>query len=124
MNPDDYVELILVPVEVFGGPDGPEDDWGYGLCDAVQAWSDCNRANGRIYRVDDTDPKYREAGTTVKILVRRDDLPFFEKRWGSEYEYPPKPTDARSSWPVLPERLTAWMLDANNNWMTNEERKG
>lgn len=56
---DDLVPLTLVPVEVFGGE--PDDDtWGYGLMDAVPAWSDCNRADGRIYRVDDTDPQYRK----------------------------------------------------------------
>lgn len=56
--------------------------WGYGLSDAVQAWSDCNRADGRIYRVDETDPKYREPGETVTVYVPRAALPWFEKHWG------------------------------------------
>ena len=92
-----YTELVpmtLVPVEVFGGDCSCHEDsqakgtkchgWGYGLSDAVSAWSDCNRATGRIYRVDDTEPRYREDGETVVIYVPRDQLPWFEKAWGED----------------------------------------
>lgn len=96
--------IVLVPVEVFGGDcdchRGTEADrdagnvasyssecggWGYGLCDAVQAWSDCNRANGQIYRVDDTEPRYRKHGETVRVWVADKDLPFFDKKFGEEH---------------------------------------
>ena len=70
---DALVSLRLVPVEVFGAEDG------YGLMDAVSAWSDCNRARGHIYRVDDIE--HRE-GETVEIFVRESDLPFFARVWG------------------------------------------
>lgn len=71
----DLVALELVPVEVFGTDS-------YGLADAVQAWSDCNRARGRIYRVEDlTGP--RVPGDTVTVYVRREDLPFFTRTFGS-----------------------------------------
>lgn len=72
----DFVTLSLVPVEVFGADDG------YGLMDAASAWSDCNRAEGRIYRVDDLNPSYRLPGETVQICIKADDRAFFEKRWG------------------------------------------
>lgn len=73
---DDLIELRLVPVEVFGADDG------YGLCDAVSAWSDCNRARGKIYRIDDISP--RRPGETVSIFIKPTDLGFFEKKWGDE----------------------------------------
>jgi hypothetical protein len=58
--------------------------WSYGLMDAVQSWSDCNRADGHIYRVDDTDPQYREPGETVTVYVPRAMLPWFQKRWDAD----------------------------------------
>lgn len=80
---DEFVEITLVPVEVFG----TNENFGYGLCDAVSAWSDCNRAVGRIYRVDDTEePTYRLPGETVTIFVKHDDLPWFEQKWGDKAE--------------------------------------
>jgi hypothetical protein len=90
MADDDLVPLRLVPVEVFGGncathcpPNDSEDcKDAYGLMDAVEAWSDCNRAEGHIYRIDETDPKYRRPGDTVEIFVRRGDLPWFERQFG------------------------------------------
>lgn len=89
--------LVLVPVEVFGGDcacheavasypsTGPSDcpGWGYGLSDAVEAWSDCNRAIGHIFRVDDSDPRYRKPGETVRVWVAEEDLPALTQRvWG------------------------------------------
>jgi len=77
---DNLVPLTLVPVEVFG-----EDD-GYGLMDAVSAWSDCNRAEGRIYRVEDFSPAYRLPGESVQVWVRQEDVEFFQKNWSSDPE--------------------------------------
>lgn len=96
--PDVLVPLTLVPVEVFGGdcechlareatdhsPGCP--GWSYGLCDAVTGYSDCNRAAGHIYRVDDTAARHRQPGETATISVSRDQLPFFEHRWGEDEE--------------------------------------
>lgn len=82
------VPLRLVPVEVFTGMcehEGCEnpDHLGYGLSDAVSAWSDCNRAEGRIYRVDEDDAAaYRDPGDTVTIWVDPADRPWFERRFG------------------------------------------
>lgn len=73
-----YIKLRLVPVEVFGAEDG------YGLMDAVSSWSDCNRAIGKIYRIDDIEPEYREKGDTVEILVKKTDLDFFKKVFDEE----------------------------------------
>jgi hypothetical protein len=85
----ELVPVSLVPVEVFGADEedcnecGTTVKCGYGLMDAVQAWSDCNRAIGRIYRVDDGYAQpYRDAGDTVTVYVKRSDLPWFEKRFG------------------------------------------
>lgn len=84
------IRLRLVPVEVFGtdepcGNCGKDHEWGYGLMDAVQAWSDCNRAIGRIYRVDEAESeRWRQPGDTVEIWVRQPDMPWFEKRFGED----------------------------------------
>lgn len=71
------IKLSLVPVKVFGTDE-------YGLCDAVSAWSDCNRAEGKIYRVDDIKYSKRDPGESVEIWVNEKDLSFFEKKWGDE----------------------------------------
>lgn len=99
------VPLRLVPVEVFGADGCGDPDCehcrehaGFGLMDAVQAWSDCNRAEGRIYRVEDapygeTGPdldmdrsgEYRLPGDTVVIYVRPEDVAWFTKRHGDRF---------------------------------------
>jgi len=88
--------LELVPVEVFGlvceEHELPQ-PVGWGLCDAVQAWSDCNRADGRIYRVDDLDTAHRLPGETARIWVADADLPFFERQWGDGYSTDPDVVD-------------------------------
>jgi hypothetical protein len=80
------IEVRLVPVEVFGaGCDDPahEDQTGYGLCDAVQAWSDCNRAEGHIYRFDDGTEEWRIPGETLRIRANREEYEAFASRfWG------------------------------------------
>lgn len=98
-----FIPVELVPVEVFGGNDccthGDHPDpaecpsMGYGLSDAVSAWSDCNRARGRVYRAEDTrdaddgtaPSRYREPGETVIVWVREVDMPFFARRFGDEF---------------------------------------
>lgn len=98
----ELVTVTLVPVEVFGGEcschekaeaQGQQGDcagWGYGLMDAVQGWSDCNRAVGRIYRAEDLhepgeDPaKYRTTGEVLKVQILRGDAAWFDRKWGDE----------------------------------------
>ncbi len=63
-----YVKLRLVPVDVYGSD--------FGLSDAVDPWSDCNRAVGHIYRVEDIKGR---TGETVEVLVKKTDMPFFDK---------------------------------------------
>ena len=83
------VRVRLVPVEVFGAdeegcPACPETvQFGYGIMDAVQAWSDCNRAIGHIYRVDEerSEP-YRNPGDTITVYVPQSEIPKFEQRFG------------------------------------------
>lgn len=102
---DDLVEIELVPVEVFGY-DGDQCDHctehaSYGLADAVQAWSDCNRAEGRIYRVEDRDAdegipsRYRRPGDTIGVFIRRADLPWLQKRHGDRFEHQAEPEATR-----------------------------
>lgn len=97
------VPLRLVPVEVFGAEGCYDPDCahckehaGHGLMDAVSGYSDCNRAEGRIYRAEDamglvvdTDMErtgeYREPGDTVVIYVRPEDVAWFEKRHGDRF---------------------------------------
>jgi len=81
------VRVRLVPVEVFGtGPEpcehcGSETGGGYGLMDAVAAWSDCNRAVGHIYRVDDVESR---AGETITVYVPQSEMAKFSKKYGEE----------------------------------------
>lgn len=97
---DDMVKLRLVPVQIFNAgrcPDHGSDTEGnnptrcsecrenvegYGIMDAVSPWSDCNRAIGHIYRIDDAD--YRYSGENIEIFVNKNDLSFFEKEWCGE----------------------------------------
>jgi hypothetical protein len=92
---DNLVKMRLVPVEVFGSEeccehgqrdlrDPPCPSMGYGLMDAVAAWSDCNRAIGHIYRVDDMDPHYRHPGETVNIWVKPEDVTWFERKFSQD----------------------------------------
>lgn len=78
----EYIKIRLVPISVFGAEDG------YGLCDAVQAWSDCNRAYGKMYRVDDLK-SYRNKGESVDVLVKKEDMEFFNKQWEADKESKP-----------------------------------
>ena len=76
-------KLRLVPVEVFTGMcdhEGCMEDHGYGISDAVSAWSDCNRAIGRIYRVDDM-PR-RDPGDSIEVWVNEADLLWFQRKFG------------------------------------------
>ena len=88
---DALVRVRLVPVEVFGADEedcegcGETVQFGYGLCDAVQAWSDCNRAIGHIFRKDDDYAEgYRTPGDTITVYVPQSELAKFEKRYGDE----------------------------------------
>lgn len=78
---DEWVTVRLVPVEVFGADDG------YGLCDAVSSWSDCNRAEGFIFRADDIDRVNQGDGQAevdarcVSVRVLRSDLHKFGPYW-------------------------------------------
>ena len=83
------IKITLVPVEHFGAdeedcPDCPARiETGYGLMDAVSAWSDCNRAIGRIYRVDEaSSASFRQPGDTITVYVPQSELPKLEKRYG------------------------------------------
>lgn len=99
VTPRVQVRLILVPVEVFGadGCDHPGCDdpqcpgGGYGVMDAVgPGFSDCNRAIGHIYRVEDLSRDGEEYlvddGQQVRVAVWVDqsDLPFFKVNFDSE----------------------------------------
>ena len=92
-----FTRLKLVPVEIFGlmCDDHPEDrPVSWGMMDAVSSWSDCNRADGKIYRVDESDSElHREPGETVEIWVRDDQVAFFSKTWGEGYNSDPEVSD-------------------------------
>lgn len=86
---DPLIRVRLVPVEVFGADKedcpscGEVIRFGYGLMDAVQAWSDCNRAIGRIYRVDEeSNEGFREPGDTITVYVPQSEMAKFERRYG------------------------------------------
>ena len=85
------VQVRLVPVQVFGAdeedcPDCPATvEFGYGLMDAVEAWSDCNRAIGRIFRVDEArSVDYRQPGDTITVYIPQSEVAKLGKRFGDE----------------------------------------
>jgi len=93
--PAGLVPVRLVPVQVFGAhcqchedrlltDEGPEcGDFGYGICDAVSAWSDCNRAIGRIYRRDE-DESIRDDGDTILVWVAPEQAVLFDAAFGDQ----------------------------------------
>lgn len=84
--------IRLVAVEIFGVEchhhEEPE-PFGYGLCDAVSAWSDCNRADGHIFRVDDVDPAFRDPNDVVRVWVPAEELEKLSKNWRTDNDLPP-----------------------------------
>jgi len=88
LMPDGAAPVRLVAVEVFGQecdhPDhrGQPQPCGWGLCDAVQAWSDCNRANGHIFRVDDTDPQWRRPEDVITVWAAPGEAAKLAQLWG------------------------------------------
>lgn len=90
VHSETMVPLRLVPVEVFTGlcrHQGCADPncVGYGISDAVSAWSDCNRAVGHIYRVDDLDGS-REPGDTLTVHVPESDVQWFRRSFDDDRE--------------------------------------
>ena len=91
--PAGLVPVRLVPVQVFGAhcqchedrlltDDGPEcGDFGYGIRDAVSAYSDCNRAIGRIYRRDE-DESPRAVGDAILVWVTPEQAALFDVVFG------------------------------------------
>lgn len=75
----DVIALRLVPVSVFGsegcmeGCDHCKEHAGHGLMDAVSSWSDCNRAEGHIFRFDDIDRADAET-LTITVYIPRSEL--------------------------------------------------
>ncbi len=87
------IQVRLVPVQVFGAYEEPcpkcpaTVEFGYGLMDAVSAWSDCNRAIGRIYRVDEArSVPYRLPGETITVYVPASEVAKLGKRFGDEHD--------------------------------------
>lgn len=80
------VPVTLVPVQVFGTECGTcEEEFGYGLMDAVPAWSDCNRAHGRIYRRDDdSNVPHRQPGDVITVYVPKSQVGWFDKKFDEE----------------------------------------
>jgi hypothetical protein len=97
--PPGLVPVRLCPVQVFGADecDQCQAPAGYGLMDAVSAWSDCNRAYGRIYRRDD-DEFGRAEGDTILAWVEPAEAAKFEQNLG-HVEAGPVPHVARYGLP-------------------------
>lgn len=86
--------IRLVPVEIFGQScehPAHQDEpvpFSYGICDAIQAWSDCNRAIGRIFRVDDLEG-HRLPEETILVWASDESLARLDRKWGAYAEDPP-----------------------------------
>ena len=83
--------IRLVPVEVFGADEedcrscGAVISCGYGLMDAVSAWSDCNRATGQIYRREDVEGRDAEgAAGCITVYVPQSEAEKFGRRYGED----------------------------------------
>ena len=75
----------LVPVEVFGAECDHHAEpipVPLGLCDAVSAWSDCNRAWGSIFRLDDIDREMADENT-VRVWVPESEYPKLLRKWSN-----------------------------------------
>lgn len=92
--PDGKVRVRLVAVEIFGAAcdhvdhHGNDQPFGYGLMDAVEAWSDCNRAVGRIFRVDE-NWMTRAAADCIEIVIDEAELPKLLHDWNEDDTRPP-----------------------------------
>jgi len=99
------VKVVLVPVEVFGADrcDRCESRMGYGLMDAVSAWSDCNRAIGRIYRREDLEGRNEDgAAGCITVYVPESEAGKFDHRYGDEVDADRCPA-CHVPYPKLPE---------------------
>lgn len=101
---DGMCRVHLVPIEIFGqecdhpAHEGEPEPFGYGLCDAVQAWSDCNRAIGHMFRLDEGySAPYRRADDVIEIWVHEDELPKFLRKWPTSDDQPPTLTVTRAA---------------------------
>jgi hypothetical protein len=90
---DPLVRVTLVPVQVFGADEencpgcGEIVRCGYGLMDAVSAWSDCNRAIGHIYRREDMEGRNAEgAAGCITVYVPQSEMAKFERRYGDSFD--------------------------------------
>ena len=95
MPDEELVSVLLTPVHVFGAvgtcsqhPDidptcprcGNPLQSCYGLSDATSAWSDCNRADGHIFRIDDVDSTNPER-VQIRVYVPESGLAKLEKSY-------------------------------------------
>lgn len=81
--PPGLIPVRLCPVQVFGADECDQcmAPAGYGLMDAAEAWSDCNRAYGRIYRRDDPE-FFRQEHETIIVWVTPAEAEKFERILG------------------------------------------
>lgn len=93
---DGLLVLALVPIEIFGqqcdhpAHTGYSEPFGYGLMDAVTAWSDCNRAYGHMFRLDEASlHECRNPEDTIKILCTEEQAQKFLLFYGEPFENRP-----------------------------------
>ncbi len=68
-TPKDLIRVKMVPVEVGCTEES------YCLCDAVSAWSDCNNATGKIFRLDDDfQQDHRNKEDTVEMWCTEENI--------------------------------------------------
>lgn len=81
--PSGLVPVRLCPVQVFGADECDQcmAPAGYGLMDAAEAWSDCNRAYGLIYRRDE-EWMLRQEHETIVVWVPPAEAEKFERILG------------------------------------------
>jgi hypothetical protein len=94
--------VYLTPVEVFGAEGevcrncGELTPGGYGLCDATSPWSDCNRAIGHIFRVEESPLGGNPENVSIRVMVDVDDLPKLRAWYGSPSDASPARSEEHS----------------------------
>lgn len=76
------VKVTLVPVEIHAECNTCETETSIGLSDAASPYSDCNRAVGHIYRLDESQRGiYRDSEDVITIYVPQGELSKFNRNF-------------------------------------------
>lgn len=80
------VKVTLIPVEFFGECETCDEEFHYGIADAVGGLSDCNSARGQIYRREHLGLDHRyPPDDVITAWVPQSEMWKFDKKHGEEF---------------------------------------